>query len=458
VAVALGGVVPWLVSAQLPAPSTDPVTFAKDIAPILQRSCQQCHRPDSVAPMSLITYAEVRPWARAIRQRTALGRARGAMPPWFIEKNIGIQQFKDDISLSDEELARIARWVDSGAPPGDTAAMPPVTLAEMGKWQIGKPDLLLTSPTVEMKAVAADWWGPIGEIPTGLTEDRYVAAVEYREVSESRGDGRQTVGGRFIIHHASTSVIDPDLPQGSVAQRSQSFGPPHEVGRNADIFDPEAGKLLRAGSKISLHSVHLHSNGRSTRARLEIALKFHPRGYRPKKRIDGFFVGTADIDIKGLEANQQIHAYYTLPEHTKILTFEPHMHASGVRQCVEAIWGTRVETLNCTGYDHSWVKVYTYPDDAAPLLPKGTILHVTGYFDTTPANKNVADPRNWQGLGHRSMDNMMSYVGQGVQLTDEEFQKAVVERREKLRLTEGASVPGCPLCGYSRLSIKTAGN
>src|SRR6184192_789981 len=98
---------------------TDEVTFTKDIAPILQRSCQNCHRPDSVAPMSLLTYEEVRPWARSIKQRTAIGPHAGVMPPWYIEKNIGIQQFKDDPSLSEDEIAKIARWVDGGAPRGN---------------------------------------------------------------------------------------------------------------------------------------------------------------------------------------------------------------------------------------------------------------------------------------------------------------------------------------------------
>ena len=100
------------------------VTFTKDIAPILQRSCQNCHRPDSVAPMSLLTYANAWPYARAMKQRTALARApwgRGGMPPWYLEKDIGIQKFKDDPSLSDEEIALFATWADSGAPEGDQA-------------------------------------------------------------------------------------------------------------------------------------------------------------------------------------------------------------------------------------------------------------------------------------------------------------------------------------------------
>src|SRR5262245_886928 len=109
--------------AQAPPAAAD-VTFTKDIAPILQRSCQTCHRPDGVAPMSLVTYEEVRPWARAIKQRTGLGPRAGLMPPWYIEKNIGIQHYKDDPSLSDVEIAKVAKWADSGAPRGNAADMP----------------------------------------------------------------------------------------------------------------------------------------------------------------------------------------------------------------------------------------------------------------------------------------------------------------------------------------------
>ena len=115
-----------------------PVTFTKHVAPILQRSCENCHREGGVAPMALTTYEQVRPWARAIKTRTALRE----MPPWFIEKNIGIQKFKDDPSLSDEEIATIAGWVDGGAPRGNPADMPPPRqYADAAGWTIGTPDL-----------------------------------------------------------------------------------------------------------------------------------------------------------------------------------------------------------------------------------------------------------------------------------------------------------------------------
>src|SRR5205814_4807798 len=131
------------VRAHSPRPSADG-TFTRDVAPILQRSCQQCHHADGVAPMSLMTSEEARPWARSIKTRTALRSLRGAMPPFFVEKNIGIQKFKHDPSLSEEEIAAIARWADNGAPRGNPADMPkPLDFDTSDKWTIGEPDLIL---------------------------------------------------------------------------------------------------------------------------------------------------------------------------------------------------------------------------------------------------------------------------------------------------------------------------
>jgi hypothetical protein len=432
------------------------VTFTRDIAPILQRSCQNCHRPNSLAPMSLITYEEVRPFARAIKQRTGLRHRQGVMPPWFIEKNIGIQQFKDDISLSEEEIVRIARWADSGAPRGNAADMPPPRVfPDAGTWQIGTPDLILESPAVDMKAVSPDWWGAIAAVPTGLAEDRYVAALEIKEVNDSRNTpGRSTVGGLFIFHHAVMSV---NLPDG----RPSGLGawPVHEVGRNADIFPPEAGRLLPAGSTVSFPSVHLHANGKDTRAHLQIGIKLHPAGYKPQVQFQIVTIGNGDIDLPGMTGGITVTAFETLTRPLKLTVFEPHMHAAGVRMCLEAIYGSHVETLNCSGYDHSWVKTYAYADDAAPLLPRGTILRVTGYFDNTAANRNVVDPRNWSGLGHRSIDNMSIMIAQGIPLSDEQFAAEVAKRRTTLGLREGQTAPGCPLCAFSKLpgGVRAAG-
>jgi hypothetical protein len=427
------------------------VTFSRDIAPILQRSCQTCHRPNSIAPMPLISYEDARPYAASIKRRTAIRSRQGTMPPWYIEKDIGIQHYKNDISLSDDDLAKIAAWVDSGAPRGNPADLPPpLTFADSGAWSIGTPDLVVVTPSVTVKAVSPDWWGNAGFGDTGLTEDRYVSAVEIREVNDGQhgGGASTTVGGLFIFHHAIMTVEAP----GSGGNGSIVGGwPIHEVGRNADIFNPDAGKLLKAGSRVGFPNVHIHANGKETTGHLEVAFRFHPKGYQPKLTERTVTIGTGDIDIRGMESGKKIESFQTLSQPTKVTVFEPHMHAAAVRMCLDAIWGSRIETLSCSGYDHSWVRSYQYDDDSAPLLPRGTILRVTGYYDNTPANRNVVDPRNWSGLGHRSIDNMNILIMQAVTLTDEKFQEEVTARRERLKLKPGEDAPGCPLCAFEKI-------
>ena len=424
------------------AAPADP-TFTRDIAPILQRSCQNCHRADGVAPMSLVTFEEARPYARAIKQRTSIGPHRGVMPPWYMEKNVGIQKYKSDPSLSDAEIATIGRWSDAGAPQGNPADLPPARkFDDLNTWLIGPPDVIVKTQELTVKANAPDWWGEIPAIDLGLTEDRYVAAVQVREVNDvPRKDtsGRTTVGGRFVIHHLIWAT-----DQGGGGGTNTPW-PVHEVGRSADFFPPEGGRLLKAGEKIVSNSVHLHSNGRDTKAHLEIGFKLYPKDYTPtvKASFSRGLGNGVDISIRPNEANQQLHAYTVLQEHTKITSFEPHLHAPGSRMCLEAIWGFNIQTLSCAGYDHNWVRGYDYADDAAPLLPKGTILHIIGYMDNSPSNRNLPDPRNWQGSGNRSVANMFIDLGQGVALSDEQFRQEMAKRRQS---SMEDVIIGCPLC------------
>ena len=426
------------------------VTFTKDIAPILQRSCQNCHRAAGGAPMSLITYAEVRPWARAIKLRTSIRDRMGAMPPFFVEKDIGIHEFKDDPSLSDEELAMIQAWADNGAPRGDPADMPPPReFAEAGEWTIGEPDLVLRSPEVTVPAVGPDRWGDLGLVPTGLTEDRYVKAVEVREVNDLPTDrGSSTVGGRYVFHHMTYSSGVLNEEGTGIVDETRTRWPIHEVGRNADIFPEKFGTLLQANSALHLRASHVHSNGqRETTAQLEFGYVFFPKGYEPEygNRAPVRLGNGGDIDVPPGRAGQEFHAFDVLDQHTKIVAFEPHLHAPGSRMCIEAIWGRNHFKLNCVGYDHNWVKQYVYEDDAAPLLPKGAILHVVGFLDTTAANENLADNRNWAGGGRRSVANMFIDLGYSVELTEEQFQAEMAERRAKMKSRNDYDV-GCPLC------------
>ena len=372
------------------------------------------------------------------------------MPPFFVEMDIGIHEFKDDPSLSDEELAKIQAWADNGAPRGDPADMPPPReFSEAGEWTIGKPDLVLRSPEVTRPAIGPDWWGDLGLVPTGLTEDRYVKAVEVREINDlPPATGSSTVGGRYLFHHMtySSGVLNEDGTE--IIDDTRTRWPIHEVGRNADIFPEKFGMLLQANSALHLGAGHNHSNGiRETTAHLEFGFVFFPKDYKPEygNRVRVRLGNGNDIDVAPGKAGQELHSFQVLRQHTKIIAFEPHLHAPGTRMCIEAIWGRNHFTLNCVGYDHNWVKQYVYKDDAAPLLPKGTILHIIGFLDTTVGNENIADTRNWAGGGRRSVSNMFIDLGYAVELTEEQFQAEMAERRAKMKSRNDYDV-GCFLC------------
>jgi hypothetical protein len=433
---------------------TDEITFHKDIEPILQRSCQNCHRIGGGGPMPLVTYDEVAPFAGLIEFKTGLRDRAGAMPPWYVEKNIGIQSFKNDTSLNDEEIAAISTWARSGTPKGDPGDAPePLVFDDSIKWKAGTPDLVVKLGELTKLAGTADWWGEIEPVSTGMTEDRYVKSVEVIEVNDidmTKLSG--TVGGRYIFHHMLWFTAQMDS-EGNVQRGFTPPWPVHEVGRNADIFDDNTGRLLRAGSAIVSDSIHLHSNGRDTTGHLEIGFIFQDRDFEPKYRDSINFTGNGvDISVVPNQTDQELHAYSILPAHTKIVSFEPHLHAPGTRMCLEAIWGHQVETLSCVGYDHNWVRTYQFEDSAAPLLPEGTILHITGYMNNTDTNMNIPDPRNWQGSGNRSTQNMFLDLGIRVSMNQEQFLEAMAERREVLNMGPNDHVIGCPLCGATLVS------
>jgi len=225
------------------------VTFTKDVAPILQRSCVQCHRPGQVAPMSLLTYQDARPWARAIKQRVQSRE----MPPWNIDRRIGIQQFKNDPSLSDHEIATLGRWVDRGAPMGDPADMPPQReFADADAWQIGTPDLIVRYPTYTVPAAGPDLFGNL-TADFNLQEDRYIKAIQTKPVGDR---------SRQVVHHALSYAIDP-TGEGETMDAGQ-FLVEYASGKNAEVYPEDSGLLLqgifpegRCGSGTLAHGSEL---------------------------------------------------------------------------------------------------------------------------------------------------------------------------------------------------------
>ena len=171
--------VPDAVWAQAPAATDRPPTFTRDIAPVFQEKCELCHRPDNIGPMSLMTYEEVRPWARSIRTQL-IGRK---MPPWYLDKDVGIQQFINDRSLSDQQLETIVTWIDAGAPRGDAKDMPPPKQWPSGdrcflEDLLGPPDLVVRSKPWTMPAQGPDVLLETEVAVPELTEPRWVRASE----------------------------------------------------------------------------------------------------------------------------------------------------------------------------------------------------------------------------------------------------------------------------------------
>jgi len=415
-AIAAIAVTTAMARAQAPAKTQDQVTFSKDVAPILQRSCQNCHRPGSIAPMSLLTYKDARPWARSIKEKVV----RRDMPPWFIDRTVGIRKFKDDPSLTDQEIETIAAWVGGGAPEGNPADMPPPKqFDDVDRWHIGKPDLIVSMPvSYTVTAQGSDQWINFTADP-GLTEDRYVKAVETKP----------SVSGIKVVHHGGTSMIFPDGTQGQLNE--------YAVGKNGDIFPEGSGKLIKAGTRFRF-GMHYHSIGQETTDRTSVGLIFYPKGYVPKHVIHAVMDETKDIDIPPGADNVRSDAYYKMERPARLTAYQPHMHNRGKAQCIEAIYpDMRVEQLNCVNrYNFGWQIVYNYADDVAPLLPARTILHVISWHDNSANNLWNPDPRSWVGYGERSTEDMARAWLDFYYMSDDEFKAEVAARNaQKVNLT-----------------------
>jgi hypothetical protein len=423
--------------AQSPANAKAQPTFTRDIVPILQRSCQDCHRTGSVAPMSLLTYEEVRPWARSIKARVSARE----MPPWFIDRHIGIRKFKNDISLSDAEIATVSGWVDAGAPRGNPADMPaPRQFSELTAWQTGKPDLVVEMRGERLvKAASPDWWGNV-ESEVAVTEDRWLKSVEVKPIA-----------GYRMVHHAVASIVDPDLEEDEQNFNFSDRGALSEysIGKNGDTYPEGTGVLLKAGSKIRWN-LHLHSVGEEGKVKVAVAFQFYPKGYVPKYQMRAELLGgdtEQQIDLPANSDNIRDDTFIGLDKPSVITAFEAHMHNRGKAQCMEAIYppaftknsragGVKTEMLSCVDrFNFGWLRSYTYADDVQPILPAGTILHVISWHNNSSSNKLNYDPTNWIGFGNRTIDDMSHIWLAYYNISEEEYKQRIAEREAKQRKT-----------------------
>ena len=409
--------------------SEDEITYAKHVAPIFQAKCQVCHQPNSVAPMSLLTYRDAIKEAKSIKAKV---EAR-VMPPWHIDTSIGIQEFKNNRGLSDEEIASIVRWVDAGTPFGDRDDLPPrVEFPDPNRWQFseefGEPDLIIKSAPYTLPAHTMDkWFRPVVE--TGITEPRWVRAIE---IKPSYPDGRR------IVHH-SLAFLEQDeegitglASSATDAQQGPGLFMEWAVGKVGEIFPPDTGKLMLPGSKIHWE-VHMHAVGEEIKDnQVELGIYFYPKDYVPKNRTVLRFMDASrhqnlDIPPGEIAVTQQMHV---LPAPARLENFQPHMHMRGKAMSMEAIYpdGRQELLSHVNNFQWNWHVNYVYADHVAPLLPKGTTLVITAWHDNTMENPNNPDPEQWVGWGDRTVDEMAHAWVDVTYLEQEDYETLVAER------------------------------
>ncbi len=441
-AATLGGVILFAASAgaQTAAPAPN---FSKDIAPIFQAKCQECHQPNSIAPMSLITFAEARPWARSIKSRVA----QRQMPPWHIDPSVGVQKFKNDMSLSQKQIDTIVAWVDAGAPQGDVKDLPPAKkIAADNEWKgvqdgFGPPDLIVKSSEYKMPASGQDvWYRPMSEVP--ITEPRWVKMVEIRPTN---------LQARRVVHHSiAYQVLSPDNvasvntgtgngPSAPTTQEDLVNRRPQlmewAIGKGYDLFAPGTGKMIMPGEKLSWDQ-HLHAVGEEINVGSEIALWFYPKGEEPTKR--SYLIGFTGLTKRGFldiapNSIAYTEGFTVLKENTLITNFQPHFHLRGKAMEVKAILPDgSTQVVSYVGkFNFNWMTNYIYADDAAPAFPKGTVIQVSAWYDNTKANPNNPDPDQWVGYGDRTVDEMAHAWMNVVYLTDDEYKAAVDAKKAR---------------------------
>lgn len=368
--------------------------------------------------MNLQTYTEIRPWARAIKERVATRN----MPPWHLDKTIGIQEYANDRSLSDKQIRVIVDWVNEGAPLGNPRDLPPArTWPDDSGWQYARiighePDIVVESKPLTIPAIGQDqWWKPVSDVP--ITEERWIRAVEMRPA---------TPEGRKVTHHAVTTLVQYEPGAGEdVTGPEAGLLMEWSIGKSYDAFRPDTGKLLLPGAKIRW-DIHYHSVGQKITDHLQLAIYLYPKGEKPSHRtrlsspLAMFAKSDLDIPPNSIASTQ---GFTLLRSAGRIENFQPHMHLRGKAMAMQAVLPDgSVRMLSYVDrFDFQWMNNYIYTDESAPVLPKGTMLRITAWYDNTAANKYNPDPEQWVGYGERTVDEMGEAFVNITNLTDAEY-------------------------------------
>ena len=386
-----------------------PVTFTKDVAPVLQKNCQACHRPGEAAPFSMLTYEQARPWAKAMKEAVLLKK----MPPWFADPHFG--KFANDKSLSQKEIDTIVAWADAGAPEGDLKDLPaPVSFTE--GWQIPKPDVVFELPNAVNVPASGTIEYQYVIVPTGFTTDRWVRFAEARP------------GNRALVHHNIAFIREPGSKWMKDATPGVPFVPEKRKKDKKDEGDDDGGafsgdaiagyapgmypmrlepgqaKLIRAGSDI-VFQLHYTANGKAGTDRSKVGLVYATEP--PKERVFTLGAVNGKFKIPAGDANYQVESEFEMGTQVKLVSMQPHMHLRGKDFEYRVVYPTgEAETLlKVPNYSFSW-QLYYQPVKQL-VLPKGTKIECTAHYDNSPNNPNNPDATKEVSWGDQSWDEMM---------------------------------------------------
>ncbi|MBS1811116.1 MAG: hypothetical protein JST84_23335, partial [Acidobacteria bacterium] len=404
-----------------------------DIAPIFFKNCAECHRPGEIAPMSLMSYKEVRPWAKAIREKVV----NREMPPWHADPHVG--QWANDRRLTDAEIKTVVAWVDGGAVEGNPKDLPPAPKFTDG-WSIPTPDVVLKmDEDYTVEASGPDEYQYF-EMQTNFTEDKYIQMAEARP------------GNRKVVHHILAFIVPPGAPsltkvnkemrakaielslvgtpwyRDGLLIRSKKDTPVYDngadipgnlrgfndvddflaayaPGHNPDIWTPGTAKKIPAGATIRLQVHYSKVAGSEQKDRSMIGLVFAKE--KPEKLLATRAVANMFFKIPANAGKHKVTAEWTAWRNTTVYTLMPHMHYRGAAMEYQITYpdGKTEMMLNVPNYSFAWQSGYIFK--TPKFLPKGSKVTVTGYFDNTTKNKFNPDPSQEVRYGEPTYDEMM---------------------------------------------------
>ena len=411
------------------------VTYAKDVAPIIQKNCTVCHRPGGIGPIDLVDYEDARRYARRIRRQVS----NRLMPPYYYDNDIGIQELKHDWRLSDEDINTIVEWVDQGAPMGDPADMPAmVDLPDTDEWSLaptlGPPDVVVPSSPIDVPASGLDLWHrPFA--PIGIGSDRCIKALQVKPSGAARG----------VVHHANTTfhIRQEDGSFVGTGDRATEYA----MGKLGELIPDGVCRTLPADSWVRW-DIHMYPGGLGSLAAdvvipdnvVELGIWLHPEDYEYEYKQDlglyGFMEGQRDLLLppNGIEMTEGLKSF----DHpVRIDSFQPHGHLRLRSASLEIFYPKtgRTEVISMvSNWSAVWHQSHIYEDDVAPLVPAGAVLIMKQWFDNTAGNPNNPDPDQWVDYGSRTADEM-SHFWLGVTHLDQEgYDRLVEEREEKAKI------------------------